>query len=226
MDKYSNELNDEQIIGMIRRTTNEIKPNLIKLLSLFDYWAKINNLEYCLSYGSLLGAIRDNGFIPYDDDLDIMVDTDKFIKLISKSNVININNEKIYISAYIPYAHYKFKHESLGQLDLDTLSNISILDKIPSNLFTTPIITSYRNNNIYTKTKFNIKLINFEGIYVPIPVNYDTILKLQYGEDYMTVYYVTNHQYTGYFDHLSQSFKKSLRKLTRKEVYDLVDKSM
>ena len=55
----------------------------IDLLLEFDRVCKKNNLTYYLSYGTLLGAIRHKGFIPWDDDVDVMMPRNDYNKLIS-----------------------------------------------------------------------------------------------------------------------------------------------
>lgn len=59
---------------------------LLEMIKDIDKLFVLNNIQYSLCSGSLLGAIRENGFIPWDDDIDIMVDRDNFNKLISLFN--------------------------------------------------------------------------------------------------------------------------------------------
>ena len=58
--------------------TLAIQKELLVLLKEFHSFCKRNNIQYSLAYGSLLGAVRHKGLIPWHDDLDIMVDRDNY----------------------------------------------------------------------------------------------------------------------------------------------------
>ena len=62
---------------------------LLNLMNEIDKIARENNISYTLMGGSLIGAIRHNGFIPWDDDMDIgMLYSDymKFIDVLKNLN--------------------------------------------------------------------------------------------------------------------------------------------
>lgn len=55
----------------------------LELLKELDYVCKQNNLTYWLEFGTLLGAIRHKGFIPWDDDVDTGMLRDDYNKVIN-----------------------------------------------------------------------------------------------------------------------------------------------
>ncbi|MDE7158348.1 MAG: LicD family protein, partial [Clostridiales bacterium] len=69
---------------MKRLNLNEVHEALFGLLCEFDRVCREHNLKYSLSYGTLLGAVRHKGFIPWDDDIDVNMprpDYEKFVEL-------------------------------------------------------------------------------------------------------------------------------------------------
>ena len=45
----------------------------VNILFKFDEVCRLHNLTYYLAYGTLLGAVRHKGFIPWDDDIDLLM---------------------------------------------------------------------------------------------------------------------------------------------------------
>lgn len=72
--------------------------NLTELFEIFSDICRRHNLRYFLAGGTLLGAVRHQGFIPWDDDIDVMMPADdyqKFIRLAAEfPDGIEIQSEK------------------------------------------------------------------------------------------------------------------------------------
>ena len=60
----------------------EVKTEMLRLLKIIDKICIDNNIRYWIDGGSLIGVLRHDGFIPWDDDLDISMLKKDYIKLI------------------------------------------------------------------------------------------------------------------------------------------------
>ncbi len=50
-----------------------LQQHLLEILKTIDKVCREHNLRYCLAAGTMLGAVRHKGFIPWDDDVDIIM---------------------------------------------------------------------------------------------------------------------------------------------------------
>ena len=62
-------------------TCEEIQERCLVSLLYFDKVCRENGLRYSLAFGTLIGAIRHHGFIPWDDDIDVLMPRPDFDKL-------------------------------------------------------------------------------------------------------------------------------------------------
>ena len=69
---------------------DELRKIMLDMLIQVDIFCKENNITYYLDSGTLLGALRHKGYIPWDDDMDICMprpDYDRFISLVQKRKI-------------------------------------------------------------------------------------------------------------------------------------------
>ena len=86
-----------------------------KLLEEFDALCSQNNLPYWIAFGTLLGAVRHHGFIPWDDDTDLCMmrqDIDALIKLVENSDRYRVAVAYDYWS-YCKQVRFRYKDESI-----------------------------------------------------------------------------------------------------------------
>lgn len=70
---------------------DKMKERELELLKKVDTICRENGINYSIAYGTLLGAVRHKGFIPWDDDIDIWVKRDDYNRL---KEIINSDIKK------------------------------------------------------------------------------------------------------------------------------------
>ena len=85
---------------MRKMTIEETKRVELDILSGIADFCDSHGLRYYLAYGTLIGAVRHKGFIPWDDDIDIQMPRDDYNKMIE---MFNVENEGKHLRLISPY---------------------------------------------------------------------------------------------------------------------------
>ena len=106
---------------------DEMKKIQIEILLQVHEICEDSNLRYYLTYGTLLGAIRHNGFIPWDDDIDIAMprkDYSRFIDIFSKLNHENLTITSIECNKKHLYTYAKIYNKNTIKIENGVKNNI------------------------------------------------------------------------------------------------------
>jgi hypothetical protein len=117
----------------------------LALIRYFDKICNDNNIWYTLTSGSVLGAVRHNGFIPWDYDIDVFIkpeDLDKMRQILYQNLPAGMklyvwDKEKNYCSCHDKLAYIDIPHEIVVDLSVlatfEDMLHVSDL-KIPANV--------------------------------------------------------------------------------------------
>lgn len=94
---------------------DELREVELDILKTFHNFCEENKIKYYLSNGTLLGAVKYRGFIPWDDDIDVFVPREDYDRLIS----IFKDSEKYHLFAFERNERYRYLFAKL--CDMATL---------------------------------------------------------------------------------------------------------
>ncbi|MBQ6654287.1 MAG: LicD family protein [Erysipelotrichaceae bacterium] len=76
-----------------------LQERMLGILKYIDSVARKNGIPYYLAYGTLIGAVRHHGFIPWDDDADILITRDNYYRLIDA--IVSDNDQRYQIMSLV-----------------------------------------------------------------------------------------------------------------------------
>lgn len=196
-------LKEEVISGyLVTEKRKEIWAVELDLFLEFEKICKKYNLKYWAFGGTLLGAARHSGFIPWDDDIDILMprkDYDKlkqvgpkeFISPYFFQNPITENGR--YYNCHCQIRNSMTTGIISGTKNLDInkgmFLDVFVLDKIPKKIVPLHYIISRKTHRLMLKLGFgNVALYNYweihERIYRNVPFVHTLIQTMTLGRKY------------------------------------------
>lgn len=176
----------------LQYTNGKINLQIYQMLKDIDELFTSNNIEYWMDGGTLLGAVRHKGIIPWDDDADIEIDEKDVNKLLAlESDLNNIGYELL--KCWFGYKIFqKNGKQILGHKWKFPFVDIFITKNINgSHIFTSERAVEVFGSQCYLSDDelYPLKRYQFGEIYLNGPNNPVDYFVRYYGDDWNDITY-------------------------------------
>lgn len=125
----------------------QLQNTMLEILQVYDAFCRQHNLKYSLYAGTLLGAVRHNGFIPWDDDVDVCMERneyDRFVELwlqhpvkgyLLQNKEIDNNFTQTFTKIRKRNTTFLQHEEERGKIHTGIFLDIFPLDRMPKSFF-------------------------------------------------------------------------------------------
>ena len=181
----------------LQKKIDNFHRNGFEALVIFDKCLSEHGYKYTLAFGSLLGAIRERDFIPHDDDIDVTMWIEDYSPdLVTALESVGFRHKCTFSVENDEYAKedtFEFKGVLLdifyiyGSSEKDSYCcYFEIQPGCSSRYSSVKKYGGLATRKIYLSANKDTVRVPFKGIEVPVPTNYDEVLKKVFGDNYMT----------------------------------------
>ncbi|MGM9559050.1 LicD family protein [Anaerovibrio slackiae] len=123
-DVYKDEIRDNFLVTASRKKVWQVE---LELLQELDRICRRHGITYFADYGTLLGAVRHGGFIPWDDDIDVVMlrpDYEKFRSIAMEEVKAPLFLQSTYTDGFIS-AFSKLRHSQTSAIEFPDNASIN-----------------------------------------------------------------------------------------------------
>lgn len=109
---------------------HEHQAKLQEIMCTFDSFCRQKGIEYSIEGGTLLGAIRHGGFIPWDDDADMSITRKDYNKLLS--TIASEKHSPVLVENHLWIPRVRLNRDDVGEIEY---VDLFIYDRVPASPF-------------------------------------------------------------------------------------------
>ena len=190
----------------------KIFKKLLHILKLWNEFTEEYRIEYWACAGTLLGAVRHSGFIPWDNDIDISImlsDLKRVKKKLDKHPVLRYYECEQGLQVYIKHENKNETGTDNGN-DNDNDSSFHFLDVFICDYYNKVTVKycgflsrdgsptwfmsdQFPNEHIYSNELYPLKRVAFEDTTIMVPNNQINVLYRTYSDKCLTACKIANH---------------------------------